>query len=97
MGYVCQSMNGAESSKSGDAALDARTQAVRLLDALAASSCDRLLESERDFAKRRKIDFGNHADDVFGTANSLCDLWWTGDVPEDKASVSLAALRTRLT
>ena len=84
-------MNGAESSKSGDAALDARTKAVRLLDALAASSCDRLLKSERDFAKRQKIDFGNNADDVLGTANSLCNLWWTGDAPEDKASVSLNA------
>ena len=84
-------MNEAESSNLGDAALDARAKGFRLLNAVAASSCDRLLKREQNFAKRQKNDDGNAADEVLGTATLLCDLWWTGDVPEDKASVSLAA------
>lgn len=76
-------MNGAKSSNSGDAALNARAKGFRLLDALTASSCDHI-------AKRPENSYWDTADDVLGEAISLCELWWTGDVPEDMASVSLA-------
>ena len=42
--------------------------------------------------RKNQIDLDTDADNVLGTALSLslCDLWWTGDVPEEKVLESPA-------
>lgn len=86
-------MNGDVSFKMPDLALDVKAKALHLLHTLSISSCDRLLKGTRDSTRKESVNLGSDANDVLGTATFLCDLWWSGNVPEGKVGESTAALK----